>query len=170
MFCTPPNRDTEQWQMLSACRLKRECKLIRIDVIPGEINEFFQQLQLRPSHQFIKRFAWGNCRRHVYWCIFITFQLGIESSEKVIPINQQGSLLKAKSTAWRRCWAQGQILSQISTWYLMRSYALILKIHRNRKYTVDQKVANHFLARRLLLLLLSFLFFVKICTSQTNSI
>lgn len=33
--------DAERWQMLSARRLKHECELIWIDVIPEEINAFF---------------------------------------------------------------------------------------------------------------------------------
>lgn len=40
----------------------------------------FLTAAITPPRQFIKRFAWGNCWRHVYWCIFITFQLGIESN------------------------------------------------------------------------------------------
>lgn len=40
-FTIPPNKDTKRWQMLSTRRLKHECEVIWIDVIPGEINAFF---------------------------------------------------------------------------------------------------------------------------------
>lgn len=79
-FCAPPNRDIGR-QMLSAHRLQHECKLIWIDVIPGEINAFFNSCNYSPQCQFIKRFAWSNCWHRGYWRIFITFQLGIESTQ-----------------------------------------------------------------------------------------
>lgn len=44
----PPNWDTEQQQTLPAHRLGQECKLIWIDVIPGEINAFFNSCNYAP--------------------------------------------------------------------------------------------------------------------------
>lgn len=45
---TAPNWNAEWQQALPARRLEQECKLIWIDVIPGEINAFFNSCNYAP--------------------------------------------------------------------------------------------------------------------------